>query len=58
MESRTQLLWLVTLNPTPKPNATEVVPVQGEQRQASMIQSLTLNTQTLMAQATVVVLAQ
>ena len=37
VKSRTRVLWLVTLDPTPKPYATEVVSVNGEHRQASLI---------------------
>jgi protein involved in polysaccharide export with SLBB domain len=58
IESRTRLLWLVTLDPTPKPGATVVVPAQGEQRQASLMQSITVITQTLTALATVLVLSR
>jgi protein involved in polysaccharide export with SLBB domain len=58
IESRTRLLWLVTLDPTPKPGATVVVPAQGEQRQGSLMQTIVVITQTLTALATVVVLAR
>jgi protein involved in polysaccharide export with SLBB domain len=58
IESRTRLLWLVTLDPTPKPGATVVVPAQGERRQASFMQSITVITQTLTALATVLVLSR
>jgi len=58
IESRTRLLWLVTLDPTPKPGATVVVPAQGEQRQGSFMQTITVITQTLTALATVVVLSR
>ena len=49
---------MVTLDHAPKPNATEVVPVQGEQRQGSLMQTITLIRQALTALATVVVLAR
>ena len=42
----------------PKPGATVVVPAQGEQRQGSLMQTITVITQTLTALATVVVLAR
>ena len=58
IESRARLLWLVTLDPTPKPGATVVVPAQGEQRQGSFMQTITVITQTLTALATVVVLSR
>ena len=58
IESRTRPLWLVTLDPTPKPGAIVVIPAQERQRQASMMQSITVNTQALTPRATVLFLSR
>jgi polysaccharide export outer membrane protein len=58
IESRSHVLWFITLDPEPQPGATVVVPAKGEQRQGSLMQTITVITQTLTALATVVVLAR
>ena len=58
IESRTRFLWLVAIDPTPRPGATVVVPAQGEQRQGSFLQTVTVISQTLTALATLVVLSR
>jgi len=58
IESRRKLFWLLTLDPTPRPGATVVVPMRGESRQGSLLQTIAVITQTLTALATVVVLSR
>ncbi|MDQ8173537.1 MAG: capsule biosynthesis GfcC family protein, partial [Gemmatimonadota bacterium] len=58
IESRSHILWVITLDPEPRPGATVVVPAKGEQRQGTLMQTITVITQTLTALATVVVLAR
>ena len=56
IESRRKLFWLVTLDPTPKPGATVVVPAKGERTPGSALQTIAVVTQTLTALVTVLVL--
>ncbi len=58
IESRRRFFWLVTVDPTPRPGATVVVPAEGEQQRGTVMQTLTVITQTLTALATVVVLSR
>jgi protein involved in polysaccharide export with SLBB domain len=49
IESRTRLFWLITLDPTPRPGATVVVPAKGERTDSgtSIPQLLALVAQTM-----------
>ena len=48
IESRTRLFWLITLDPTPRPGATVVVPAKGERTgSSSVLQTLSLVAQTM-----------
>jgi protein involved in polysaccharide export with SLBB domain len=47
IQSRTRLLWVIRLDPTPQPGATVVVPAKGERTSGSLLQTLALVTQTL-----------
>jgi len=47
IQSRTRLLWLIKVDPTPQPGATVVVPAKGERTSGSLLQTLALVTQTL-----------
>ncbi len=58
IESRHKLFWLITLDPTPKPGATVVVPSHGDRLPGSALSTLTTVVQTLTALATVVVLSR
>jgi protein involved in polysaccharide export with SLBB domain len=59
IESRGHLLWLIRLDPTPKPGATVVVPARGERTAgASVIQTLSVVAQTLAAVAAAVAITK
>jgi protein involved in polysaccharide export with SLBB domain len=57
IESRSHVLWFVTLDPEPKPGATVVVPTKADKSASgSVIQTMAVIVQSLTALATAVVL--
>ena len=56
--TRKKLLWLIALDPTPKPGATVVVPARGDRTPGSILQTIAIITQTLTALATVIVVTR
>jgi protein involved in polysaccharide export with SLBB domain len=57
IESRSHLLWFITLDPEPKPGATVVVPAKSDRTSSgSIIQTMAVIVQSLTALATAVVL--
>jgi protein involved in polysaccharide export with SLBB domain len=57
IESRTHLFWFITLDPTPRPGATVVVPAKAEKGPGgALTQTLAVVVQSLSALATAVVL--
>ena len=59
IQQRTHLLWVITLDPTPRPGATVVVPAKGEKAEgASLLQTLAVIGQTLAAVAAAVAISR
>jgi len=59
IETRSHLLWVITLDPEPKPGATVVVPAKADKASSgSFLQTFTVIVQSLAALATARALLQ